>query len=42
MKKTDNLRKLMKDKSIVIGGQTGENLLDYFRETGDMVDDYDN
>ncbi|CDW91625.1 UNKNOWN [Stylonychia lemnae] len=42
MKKTDNLRKLMKDKSIVIGGQTGENLLDYFKETGEMVDDYDN
>jgi len=39
MKKTDNLRLLMKDNQIVIGGKSGEQLLDYFKETGDLVDD---
>jgi hypothetical protein len=39
MKKTDNLRELMKDNKIVIGGHSGEQLLDYFKETGELVDD---
>lgn len=39
MKKTDNLRMMMKDKNIVIAGMNGEQLLDYFNETGLMVDE---
>ena len=39
MKKTDNLKLLMKDKKIVIAGSNGEQLLDYCNQTGLMVDE---
>ncbi len=39
MKKSDNLRLLFKDKKIIIGGKNAEDLLNYFDETCNMVDD---
>lgn len=39
MKKTDNMSNLMKDNKIIIGGKSGEQLLDYFNETSEMVDE---
>ena len=39
MKKTDNMRMFMKDNNIIIGGESGEKFLDYFNQTGLMVDE---
>lgn len=38
MRKAGNLGKMMKNNKVVISGKNGQELLDYFRETGDMVD----
>ena len=39
MAKTDNLRMIMQDKNVIIGGDNAEQLLNYFNETGKLVDD---
>lgn len=41
MKKTDNHRMLMQDNKIIIGGLNGEQLLNYFKETCELVDEHD-
>ena len=41
MKKADNLKKMMKDKKIIISGKNGEEMFDFYKETYDMVDNDD-
>ncbi len=41
MKKSDNLRVIMQDKQIIISGKKGEELMHFFDETCQMVDDED-
>lgn len=39
MKKSSNLGMLLKDKKIIIGGKNADDLLSYFDDTCNMVDD---
>jgi hypothetical protein len=41
LRKSQSLQSLMRDKKVIIGGKNGQELLDYFSETTDLVDSLD-
>jgi hypothetical protein len=41
MKKSDTLRTFMKDKNVIISGKNSEDLLKFFEDTYDLVDNDD-